>query len=194
MKKLWIIGIFAALALVVFGVATYAYAQAQETDTPGDEIPAGCGMFGAGSQAGFGRRMGRGMMGNGSFDQEFTGCPFGDGDEDGYGPLHDGMFAAFAQAFGLTPEELETRRQAGDTLWDIAQEQGLTAEQFQELMTTARTNAINQAVADGLITQDQADFMLERMGTMMGNGVGPGFGQGNGGCPGFGRGRGRIQP
>ena len=91
---------------------------------------------------------------------------------------------AFAQALGLTPEELETRRLAGDTLWDIAQEQGMTTEQFQEMMTTARTSAINQAVADGVITQAQADFMLERMETMMGNGVGPGFGMGNGGCGG----------
>ena len=50
-------------------------------------------------------------------------------------------------------------------------------------MSTARTNAANQAVADGVITQAQADFMLQHMDSMMDNGFGPGFGPGNGSCP-----------
>ena len=179
MKKIWIIGILAALALITFGVVGYAYAQSQDSDTPSDGD--WCGMFGAGSQAGNGGRMGRGMMGNRGSNQGGTGCIHEDGE---YGPLHETMYTAFAQALGLTPEELETRRLAGDTPWDIAEEQGLTTEQFQELMITARTSAINQAVADGLITQAQADFMLERMETRVGNGAGPGFGMGNGGCGG----------
>ena len=184
MKKFWIIGTLAALALIAFGVVGYAYAQSQDSGSPNTGTGYGCGMFGAGNQSGTGGRMGRGMMGNRAADQGDTGCPMTDGDENGtaeYGLLHDYMYKAFAQALGLTPEELETRRQAGDTLWDIAQEQGMTAEQFQELMTTARTNAINHAVADGVITQEQGDFMLQHMGSMMGNGSG--FGAGNGGCP-----------
>ncbi len=190
MKKVWIIGTLAALALIAFGAVGYAYAQSQDSDSPNGATGYGCGLFGAGSGQGNGGRMGRGMMGNRGNNQGEAGCPFADGDEDGYGPLHDYMYNAFAQALGLTPAELETRRLAGDTLWDIAQEQGMTTEQFQEAITTARTSAVNQAVADGVITQAQADFMLERMDTMMGNGVGPGFGMGNGGC----RGRGNNQP
>ena len=176
MKKIWIIGTLAALALIAFGVVGYAYAQSQDFDSPNGATGYGCGMFGAGSGQGNGGRMGRGMMGNRGNNQGQAGCPFADGDEGEYGPLHDYMYNAFAQALGLTPEELETRRLAGDTLWDIAQEQGMTTEQFQETMTTARTSAVNQAVADGVITQAQADFMLERMETMMGNGVGSGYG------------------
>jgi hypothetical protein len=200
MKKVLIIGTLAALALIVFGVVGFAYAQSKDPGSPNAGTGYGCGMFGTGGRpkSGLtgGRPMsgltgGRGMMGNRAANQGEAGCPMLDGDEDGatedvaaeYGPLHDYMFNAFAQALGITPEELETRRQAGDTLWVIAQEKGLTAEQFQEVMTTARTNAANQAVADGVITQEQADFMLQRMGRMMGNGAGPGFGAGNGGCP-----------
>jgi hypothetical protein len=197
MKKFWIIGTLAALALIAFGVVGFAYAQSQGSDSPTGTAGYGCGMFGTGSGQGNGGRMGRGMMGNRGYIQDETGCPMVDGDENGtteYGPLHEYMYNAFAQALGLTPEELETRRLAGDTLWDIAQEQGMTAEQFQELMTTARTNAVNQAVADGVITQEQGNFMLERMETMMGNGVGPGSGLGNGGCPNFGGGRGNNRP
>ena len=185
MKKVWIIGTLAALALIAFGAVGYAYAQSQDTGSPITGTGYGCGMAGAGNQSGNGGRMGRGMMGNRANNQNGASCPFADGDEDGeYGLLHDTMYNAFAQALGLTPEELETRRQAGDTLWDIAQEQGMTTEQFQETMTTARTSAINQAVADGTITQAQADFMLERMQRMAENGFGPGYGAGNGGCGG----------
>ena len=193
MKKVWIIGTLAALALIVFGAVGYAYAQSQDSDSPNGTNGYGCGTFGAGSGQGSGGRMGRGMMGNRAADQGDTGCPMADGDENGtaeYGPLHNYMYTAFAQALGLTPEELETRRLAGDTMWDIAQEKGMTTEQFQEAITTARTSAVNQAVADGVITQEQGDFMLERMETMMGNGFGYGFGMGNGGC----RGRGNNQP
>jgi len=199
MKKVLIIGTLAALALIVFGVVGFAYAQSKDPGSPNAGTGYGCGMFGTGGRpkSGLtgGRPMsgltgGRGMMGNRAANQGEAGCPMLDGDEDGatedvaaeYGPLHDYMFNAFAQALGITPEELETRRQAGDTLWVIAQEKGLTAEQFQEVMTTARTNAANQAVADGVITQEQADFMLQRMGRMMGNRAAPGFGSGNGGC------------
>ena len=191
MKKVLIIGTLAALALIVFGVVGFAYAQSKDPGSPNAGTGYGCGMFGTGGRPKSGLTGGRGMMGNRAANQGEAGCPMLDGDEDGatedvaaeYGPLHDYMFNAFAQALGITPEELETRRQAGDTLWVIAQEKGLTAEQFQEVMTTARTNAANQAVADGVITQEQADFMLQRMGRMMGNGAGPGFGAGNGGCP-----------
>jgi hypothetical protein len=193
MKKVWIIGTLAALALIAFGAVGYAYAQSRDSDSPNEATGYGCGMFGAGSQQGNGGRIGRGMMGNRAADQGDTGCPMADGDETGtaeYGPLHNYMYTAFAQALGLTPEELETRRLAGDTLWDIAQEKGMTTEQFQELMTTTRTEAINQAVADGVITQAQGDFMLEHIETMMGNGFGYGFGMGNGGCGG----RGNNQP
>jgi hypothetical protein len=197
MKKIWIIGTLAAVVLITFGVVGYAYAQSQDSGSPTGGTSYGCGANGAGSQPGNGGRMGRGMMGNRGSNNQGTGaCPFADGDEvDGateYGPLHDYMLNAYAQAFGLTREELDTRLQAGDTLWVIAQGQGMTAEQFQQTMTTARTTALNLAVADGVITQEQAGFMLNRMNGMMGNGVGAGVGQGNGsgngGCPHFGGG------
>jgi hypothetical protein len=199
MKKFWLIGILAALALIVFGTAGYAYAQSRNTNTPNGTTGYDCGMYGAGTGAGNaqqtnGGRAGRGMMGGGRMgaranQQNNADCPMWDGDEAGaqeFGPLHDSMDQAFAQALGITPAELETRYRAGDTLWTIAQEQGLTAEQFQQMMNTARDNAVNQAVADGLLTQAQADFMLERMGGMFGQGYTPGSGQGygpgNGGC------------
>ena len=51
-----------------------------------------------------------------------------------YGPMHDVMAAAIADALGLTVEELEAAHAEGKTAWDLAQEQGLTADEFGALM------------------------------------------------------------
>lgn len=169
MKKLLIIGTLAGVVLLALGVAGYAYAKSTDVDVRSYVA----NTLGAG----------RGMMGGHGYGQGMPGRSCAGSDENGeHGFLHDYMSTAFAQALGLTPEELEARCQAGDTLWDIAEEQGLTLEQLREMIVTARTNAINQAVEDEVITQLQADFMLERLENMAENGMGFGFGAGNGGC------------
>jgi hypothetical protein len=97
------------------------------------------------------------------------------------GALHNYMEAAIAAEFGLTEEQLEQQHAAGKTMMDLASELGLKVEDFEAKMTAARTKALEQAVADGAITQEQADWMQQHMGPkgMMG-----GFGKG--GCKGGG--------
>jgi hypothetical protein len=74
----------------------------------------------------------------------------------------------------------------------IALSTGLTVDQFRTLMVETRSQAIDQAVADGTLTQTQADWMSQRgagqmAGGQMGNGRGMhGGGQGqfaNPDCP-----------
>lgn len=101
-----------------------------------------------------------------------------------YGPMHDYMFPAMAQAFGLSETELQASHDEGKTLWDIAQEQGISFEDFQARMLEARETAFAAMVADGVISQEQADWMLERMGTHAGYGYGAGM-MGAGGCGGY---------
>ena len=121
-----------------------------------------------------GGRGGRGMMGGG------YGMMGGyDDDGEGYGPMHDYMLQGFAGAFGLTVEELQAKLDAGETMYSIAEAQGMTLEQFRELMIQVRTDALNQMVAEGVITQAQADWMLDHMSQMWQGGYGPG----SGGCP-----------
>ncbi len=92
------------------------------------------------------------------------------GGMDGSGPLADYLHAAMAEALGLSVEDLQDRIDAGDTAWDIVAEQGLTTEEFQALMTTARQTAIDQALADGVITAEQAERMFNGpAGAGMGN-------------------------
>jgi hypothetical protein len=84
----------------------------------------------------------------------------------------------------LTPEEVQTRIENGETMWEIAQSTGLTDEEISDMMLAARTQALKQMVADGVITQAQADWMLERMNQMHAGGFGPGncpMGGGRGG-------------
>lgn len=106
---------------------------------------------------------------------------------------HDQMQAAIAKALGITADELDQALRAGKSPWQIAQEKGMTAEQFQEAMLKAASDVLAQAVKDAKLTQAQADAMLARMKQYpgMGFGMGYGYGYGRGMGPGMmGRGRG----
>lgn len=89
----------------------------------------------------------------------------------GEGILHDGMIAVYAEKLGISVDDLNARLTGGETMAQIAVEQGLTAEEFTALMSAARTQAIDQAVQNGTLTQAQADWMNQRSsgGRMMGN-------------------------
>lgn len=145
MKKYLLIGVLVAGVALALGAAGLAYAQTPAPPSPGD---------GAGGRGGF---SGMGWRHSG-----------------GEGPLHEYMMEAFAEALGLSVEELEERRAAGETLWQIAQSQGLSQEAFAEMWQEARAAALQAAVADGVISQEQADWMIQRMAQRQGAGFGPG--------------------
>ena len=133
--------------------------------------------------------MGGGMMGYAGADAE--------------GPMHDAMIAAFAQNLGITVDDLNARLAKGETMAQIAASKGLTSAEFYTLMTDARSQAIDQAVKDGTLTQAQADWMKQRGAGMMGGynargGRGAGRGgmmggfSGNGACPYFNQGTSKV--
>ncbi|MCW5865173.1 MAG: hypothetical protein KIT52_18945 [Anaerolineae bacterium] len=88
--------------------------------------------------------------------------------------------ALVAEALGLSVDELEAALAGGQSLSDLMTAQGLTAETLQTALQTAYEAAIARAVADGVITQAQADAYLS---------ASPNFGL-FGGHHGFGGGRG----
>ncbi len=75
------------------------------------------------------------------------------------------LFDAAAEALGLTPEGLFAESHGGKSLDEIAEEQGVEMDAVQEAMNAARAEAmqqaIMQAVEEGKISQEQADWMLE---------------------------------
>lgn len=94
--------------------------------------------------------------------------------------------ALLAEALGLSVEELQAALDEGKSLPVLANEQGLDPFALQAAMHTAHRNALEQAVEDGVITQEQADQLLQNQGVGLGRGGGFGHhGQGRfGGGPG----------
>ena len=90
----------------------------------------------------------------------------------------DDMHAAIAEALGMSVVDFEAAIAAGETPATLAAELGIDFAVVQAAMDALHAEALQQAVADGLITQEQADWMLSRQGGQngqMGNGA-----QGNG--------------
>jgi len=100
------------------------------------------------------------------------------------GSMHDYMFPLLAEKLGLTVDELTDLYAKGETFWTAAESQGFTVEQAQQMMTDARSEALDRMVADGVITQEQADWMKDHMGQGRG-GCGGGRGPGRGGMGGW---------
>lgn len=91
--------------------------------------------------------------------------------------------AAVAAALGISVEELETAHEDGTRLPELAEELGVDLTDVREAVQAAHEDAVNQAVADGLITQEQADQALNHPGNGFGGRGGRG-GHGPGGCNG----------
>jgi len=171
------------LALAALG-ARFVFAQTATPPAPwGGGYGPGYGMMGGGY----------GMLGNFAHAQR----------GDGYGwmqnmhqwmltsgarSVHTIVWNGFAEALGLTPDQLSAELASGKTLTQIAEAQGVSQEQLAAALETSVKAGLDRAVADGVLTQEQADWMLSRMGgnyswmiTHMGN-FGGGFGPG--GCHG----------
>jgi polyhydroxyalkanoate synthesis regulator phasin len=71
----------------------------------------------------------------------------------------DGM----ADVLGITPDQLKTELQSGKKLSEIIADHGFTAEQFNQEMLEIKKESLSKAVADGKMTQEQADRMMQKM-------------------------------
>ncbi len=85
------------------------------------------------------------------------------------------MHTAVADALGISVEELDAALADGQSLASLAEEKGVDMADVQAAMQAVRDEAIQQAVEDGLITQEQADLLKEQ------GGLGLGFGRGHDG-------------
>jgi predicted DNA-binding protein YlxM (UPF0122 family) len=76
------------------------------------------------------------------------------------------MFDTAAEALRLTPQEFFAEsHDAGKSLTEIAEEQGVEIEALYDAMRAARAEAmrenIQQAVEDGSLSQEQANWLLQ---------------------------------
>ena len=94
------------------------------------------------------------------------------GGNGGYGWMHDYVEQALAEKLGLTEEQVEDALASGKTMFQIALDNGIAEAELAVFMTEVHQAAFDQAVSDGVITREQADWMLQRMQTMFQNGYG----------------------
>ena len=97
--------------------------------------------------------------------------------------------ALLAEALGISVDELADLRADGKSLSTLIDELALDMATVRENLESAREAAVQEAVDDGVITQDQADHFLSGQGRPMG---GPGGMRGGHGFPGS-DGAGRLQ-
>lgn len=104
------------------------------------------------------------------------------------GPWHGrrlgaaGLEAA-AGALGMDTDDLSAKFKEGMTLTEIAEEAGVDIQTVRDAIDAARIEAmrakIDQALTDGTITQEHADWLLAGLdqGFLTGHGFGLGFGK-----------------
>lgn len=115
----------------------------------------------------------------------------GRGPGGGRGPLGGAGLEAAAGVLGMTTDELTTSLRSGKTLEELAEEAGVELQDVRDAIQAAHATQmrerIQQAVDDGTITQENADWLLEGLDKGFIGGPG-GFGFGGHRGPGFGPG------
>ena len=84
----------------------------------------------------------------------------------GYG-YAGSMPTLLAEALGMTSEEFQAARAAGQTVAEMAAAQGVELADVVAAVVAPRAELLAQAVADGRLTQEQADTMLATMTEQM---------------------------
>jgi hypothetical protein len=106
------------------------------------------------------------------------------GGRGGYGPMQDYVETALADKLGITEAQVESDLASGKPMYQIALDHGIKQENLTTFMNDVHTTAFAAAVKAGVMTQVQADAMLQRISQ---NGYGT-----TGTCPmgngGYGRG------
>ena len=100
------------------------------------------------------------------------------------------MGAAAAEALGLTVEELRTAAQEGTTLAELAQREGVPTSTVVDAMVAAAKAHLAEEVAEGDLTQAEADERAAELQTRIAASVDEPLRLGRGGRHGHGHGDG----
>ncbi len=98
--------------------------------------------------------------------------------------MHEQVWTAVAKKLGLTYAELSAALQNGQTVAQLAQAKGISLDALKTAALDAMKTSFTELVKQGVMTQEQADWMLDRMDDMpmfnFDQGFGPGMMQGRG--------------
>ena len=164
--------VMAVVATTAFAAGPIAWGRYQTTPPAAQNETFTCPMGGPGMMGG---TMRGGMMG---------------------GAMIGGQLDAVTGLLGMTAEEIQAERQAGKSLAQIANAKGINTETLVDTILLAKKEFLATAVADGKLTQEQADAMFAHMQTQVKvmverTGTGPMMGRGQGMRGGMGQGMGQ---
>jgi hypothetical protein len=145
--KVWKVAVIAGLVVALAAGAGVVFAQGEDPNSPKDE----------GYCCGPREKIRRQLDGDLSIQEppEWRDGPVMDREA-----LHDWMQAAIAEALGMTVDELEAQMDIEGGPIGVALAQGLSLDEAQTLLEEAHRSAIQEAVAQGLIDEDQAESLL----------------------------------
>src|SRR6266508_2604695 len=92
--------------------------------------------------------------------------------QNGGGWMHNYVEQALAAKLGLTEKQVEDQFAAGKPMYQIALDNGIKQEALTDFMNGVHQDAFAAAVKDGVVTREQADWMLQRMQSRGGYGTG----------------------
>lgn len=90
--------------------------------------------------------------------------------------LRDYYLTAVASGFDMSADDLEKQVDSGKSLLDVAAEKDMSVKDFNTLLTNAHTTAVDQMLAEGVISQKQADQMKKDPESSFGYDMGSGMG------------------
>ncbi|GAA0731157.1 hypothetical protein GCM10008905_33210 [Clostridium malenominatum] len=82
---------------------------------------------------------------------------------------YDMMTSLLKNKLNMTDDEIKTALTSGKTMWQIAEEKGISQEDFKKAMLEERTKAIDEAITNGKITKEEGDALKERVNTNIEN-------------------------
>jgi len=89
-----------------------------------------------------------------------------EGERNGYqgrGQVGHKSIDAVSELLGISPEEIREERESGKSLVEIAGAQGVSEDTLIWAIMLAPKDAIEQKVEEGILTQERADQLLERL-------------------------------
>jgi uncharacterized protein YidB (DUF937 family) len=100
--------------------------------------------------------------------------------------VHNIVWQGLADALKMKPEDLRAELTQGKTLTQIAEARGVPQNQLMTMLEASMKAGLDKAVKDGVVTKEQADWMLTNMAgnyELMITHMGTSFGTGGaGGC------------
>lgn len=169
MKKVLIIGV-TIVAVIVLG--NVLLVSAQGNIQPNTTCPVSGYTCPVSGTMPYGMMGGRGMMGSnfpggmGAMHNAMMGA----------NGMHEQVWTAIAKQLGMTYPELNTALQNGQTVAQLVQAKGVSLNDLKTAAVAAMKASFADLVKQGVMTQEQADWMLDRMDDMPMFNFGQGFG------------------